>query len=266
MSGLHIRALVRKELLDLSRNIGALLPLGAVMIVALVLPFAIAIGVPAVTGQSLGDDADLVQLASRANAGTDLDPEGRVQLFLFQQFLTLFLLMPVTGGMSLAAHSVVGEKQARTLEPLLATPISTSEILLAKIVGVLVPTLTISMIGVGLFGGGLAMLAAPGVFTAMLNARTALLLLLVAPSLALLSLQAALLISSRANDPRTAQQFSVLIVLPLTGVVAAQFSGVLWLDTMTILWAGLVLLGLWALLAVVSAAVFDRESILTRWR
>jgi ABC-2 type transport system permease protein len=100
----------------------------------------------------------------------------------------------------------------------------------------------------------------------MLNLRTALLLLLVGPALALVSLQAALLISSRANDPRTAQQFSVLIVLPLTGLVAAQFSGLLWLDGRIILWGGVALLGVWALLALISTAVFDRESILTRWR
>jgi ABC-2 type transport system permease protein len=266
MNGTHIRALVRKELLDLSRNIGALLPLGVVALVALVLPFGIAIAVPALTGHALGDDADLVQLSRVASAGTTVSPEARVQLFLFQQFLMLFLLMPVTGGMSLAAHSVVGEKQTRTLEPLLATPISTFELLIAKVLGVLIPTLAISMAGVGLYAVGLALMAAPGVVGAMLNVRTALLLLLVGPALALVSLQAALLISSRANDPRTAQQFSVLIVLPLTGIVAAQFSGLLWLNGQTILWGGLSLLGVWGLLALISTAVFDRESILTRWR
>ena len=35
--------------------------------------------------------------------------------------------------MSVAAHSVIGEKQARTLEPLLATPLKTSELLAAKV-------------------------------------------------------------------------------------------------------------------------------------
>ena len=50
---------------------------------------------------------------------------ARVQLFLFQQFLMLFLLTPITGAMALAAHAIVGEKQARTLEPLLATPMTT---------------------------------------------------------------------------------------------------------------------------------------------
>ena len=56
-------------------------------------------------------------------APADLSDDARVQLFLFQQFLLVFLLMPITGAMSLASHAVIGEKQARTLEPLLATPL-----------------------------------------------------------------------------------------------------------------------------------------------
>ena len=70
-----------------------------------------------------------------------------MQWFLFQQFLMVFLLMPITGAMALAAHAIVGEKQARTLEPLLATPITTTELLIAKVLGALVPTLAISLAG-----------------------------------------------------------------------------------------------------------------------
>ena len=55
--------------------------------------------------------------------------------------------MPITGAMALAAHAIVGEKQARTLEPLLATPITTTELLVAKVLGALVPTLAISAAG-----------------------------------------------------------------------------------------------------------------------
>ena len=90
--------------------------------------------------------------------------------------------------------------------------------------------------------------------------------MLVAPAAALVSLQAAILISSRVNDARTAQQFGVLIIVPLTGVLVAQFTGSLWLSAGTLGLAGLALLVLWILLTVLSVVVFERESILTRWR
>ena len=86
---------------------------------------------------------------------------------------------PVSSGgiqpVSIAAHAVIGEKQARTLEPLLATPVSTGELLVAKMLGALLPTLVISLAGLGLYLGGIVATAAPGVASAMLSLRTAML-------------------------------------------------------------------------------------------
>ena len=62
--------------------------------------------VPALTGQSLGDDADLVKVSEVLGIGKELSESGRVQLFLLQQFLMLFLLTPITGAMALAAHAI----------------------------------------------------------------------------------------------------------------------------------------------------------------
>jgi len=104
------------------------------------------------------------------------------------------------------------------------------------------------------------------VAAAMASARTLMLVVLVAPAAALVSLQSAILISSRANDPRTAQQFGVLIIIPLAGVLVAQFTGSLWLSAAALGLLGLGLLGVWLLLTLLSVAVFDREAILTRWR
>ena len=119
---MRIRTLITKEFLDVARNRAVLLPVVLVTVMSLVLPFVIAVLMPALTGRGLGEDADLVKVSAVAGVDTDLSNDARVQLFLFQQFLMLFLLTPITGAMALAAHAIVGEKQARTLEPLLATP------------------------------------------------------------------------------------------------------------------------------------------------
>ena len=57
----------------------------------------------------------------------------------------MLVLVPVTSAMSVAAYSVVGEKQARTLEPLLATPITTFELLAGKVLGALLPAVALSV-------------------------------------------------------------------------------------------------------------------------
>jgi ABC-2 type transport system permease protein len=261
-----VAGLLRKELLDVSRNRGALAPVVLVTAIALVIPFVVTILVPQISGAGLGEDSDLVQVARIVDPQARLTADARVQLFLFQQFLLLFLLTPTTGAMAMAAHSVVGEKQARTLEPLLATPIATFELLLAKVIGALVPTLIIAMAGLALYVGGISLLALPGVVGAMTNGRTAVLVLLLAPASALVSLQAAILISSRVNDARTAQQFGVFIVIPVSVLLVAQFTGALWLSAVALTGIGIGLLILWALLAALSVRVFERETILTRWR
>jgi ABC-2 type transport system permease protein len=266
MNGRALGGLLRKELLDASRNRGALVPVVLVTAIALVVPFVVTIVVPTLIGQRLSDDTDLLRISRIVDPAGTLTLDGRVQLFFFQQFLLLFVLTPTTGAMTMAAHSVVGEKLARTLEPLLATPIATFELLLAKVLGSLVPTLVIAMTGLALYMAGVALLALPGVIDAMANMRTAILILVVAPALALLSLQAAILISSRVNDARTAQQFGVFVVIPVTALLVAQFSGALWLSAAALAAIGIGILIVWIILAAISVRVFDRETILTRWR
>jgi ABC-2 type transport system permease protein len=266
MNGRAVAGLFQKELLDVARNRGALFPVLLVTAIAVVVPFVVTILVPAFSGERLGADSDLVRISALTDPGSTLPPDARVQLFLFQQFLLLFLLTPTTGAMAMAAHSVVGEKQARTLEPLLATPVATFELLLAKVMGALVPTLGIAMAGLVLYVAGIALFAAPGVIGAMASLRTAVLVLLLAPAAALVSLQAAILISSRVNDARTAQQFGVFIVIPVSALLVAQFTGAVWLSPLALAAISAVLLIIWAALAATSVRLFDRETILTRWR
>jgi ABC-2 type transport system permease protein len=266
MNTRRVRTLMSKEFLDLRRNGAALLPVVLVTLMVLVLPFGIAVGIPLMTGHRLTEDADLVKLSGMSGSRVEMSEEGRVQLMLFQQFLMWFLLIPITGAMALAAHAVVGEKQSRTLEPLLATPITTFELLIAKVLGSLLPTLFISFAGVALYFVGVALLAEPGVAPAMVTGRAALLLLLVGPSSALVALQSAIIISSRVNDPRTAQQFGVFIIIPLSALLVAQLMGEIWLTAASLTFVGLGLLGVWVVLTLLSVALFERESILTRWR
>jgi ABC-2 type transport system permease protein len=262
----RIRVLLVKEFLDLMRNATALVPVMIVTLMSLVLPFLIVVAIPSISGQPLDRDSDLIRVSGVAGVQAALSADGQIQFFLFQQFLMLFLLTPITGAMALAAHSIVGEKQARTLEPLLASPITTVELLVAKVLGALLPTLAISSIGLALYFIGIVLFADPGVAPAMLTARTVLLVAVIGPAAALVSLQSAIVISSRVNDARTAQQFGVLIVIPLTALLVAQFTGSLWLSATALGFMGLGLLGVWVLLTVVSARLFEREAILTRWK
>jgi ABC-2 type transport system permease protein len=266
MTPRRVAALLRKEWLDLLRNPGALVPVALVAVLTVSLSLGIVFAIPWITGERFGDDHDLVRLSVEAGAPLTLTDEGRVQHFLLHQFLLLLLLTPITGAMALAAHSVVGEKIAGTLEPLLATPLGTVELLVAKVLGAMLPNAAVALVCVAAYLVGIAWLAEPGVVVAMLSARTVLIVFVVGPAATLLSLQAVMVVSSRVNDPRSAQQVGALVIMPLSGLFVAQFVWSSWLSTALLGVIGTVCLLLWVLLLFASVSLFRRETILTRWR
>ena len=264
----RMAALLVKELAELRRNRAALLPVLFLAAVTVVLPFMITILVPLAVGEPLASDQEFAHAVRRTGLPNtlNLSDEGAVQTFIFQQFMLLQLLIPVTGAMTFAGYSLIGEKQARTLEPLLATPITTAELIVAKGLGALLPSLGIMLGALAVYIAGMAALAAPGVVAAVINAHAALLVLGFGPVAALVALQVAVLVSSRVNDPRTAQQFGALLILPITGVFVMQFSGVLRLTTSVVIMIVGGLLVVWALLVLLGMSLFQREAILTRWK
>ena len=172
----RIRALLTKDLTDLRQNPGLFFPAILTGLIALLLPFVLAIGVPYFTGESLSDSSDFqvaMEMYRNEPAARALDPEGAVQAWIFQQFLVLLALTPIAASMSVAAYSVVGEKLARTLEPLLATPITTFELLSAKVLASLLPALALTAVMFGAYVLGIALLGKRGVALMMLTPQSA---------------------------------------------------------------------------------------------
>ena len=224
----RVRALLAKEIADLRLNPGVFGPAVLTAAISLLLPFFVAVIVPYATGERLSDSSDLRVAAElfRTQPWTRaLDPEGAVQAFIFQQFLILLVLSPVAASMSSAAFSIIGEKQARTLEPLLATPISTPELLGAKILGAFVPAACLTVAIFAIYIAGAALLASPGVYRALLTPASLAVVFLVGPLASLLALQMAVCVSSRVNDARSAQQIGALVILPIAGLLIAQVVG-----------------------------------------
>lgn len=262
-------ALLRKELADLRQNPSLFVPAVLTGVVSILLPFLVAIVIPALAGERLSDSSDFevaLEIYRTQPALSDLDAEGAIQAWIFQQFLILLVLTPVAGSMSVAAYSVVGEKQARTLEPLLATPITTFELLAGKVLGALVPALVLTVACFTAYVLGVALFARPGVVRALLTPASLAIIFVLGPLSALAALQLAVCVSSRVNDARSAQQIGALIILPIAGLLVLQLIGGVRLTGAVIAVLALVLVVFNAGLIRLGVALFDRESILTRWK
>jgi ABC-2 type transport system permease protein len=265
----RISAILNKEYLDLRQNPGVFLPAALTGIVSLLLPFFVAIIVPYITGERLSDSSDFeiaVEMYQSGEATPDMSAEGAIQAWIFQQFLLVLMLTPVAGSMSVAAYSVIGEKQARTLEPLLATPITTLELLVAKVLGAAIPAVALTILCFAAYVLGVVILAEPGVWRVLLRPRSMATVFLLGPLAALAALQLAVCVSSRVNDARSAQQIGALIVLPIAGLLVAQLMGSVQLTMTAIVVIATALAVFNLALTRLGIMLFDRESILTRWR
>jgi ABC-2 type transport system permease protein len=266
----RIAALARKDASELMRNPGAIVPAILMVFGALLPGFLVVIGAPMIAGRTLEESGEFADEAARAIATMPelggLSGNALIQAFLFHQFALLLLLVPVVSATALATHAVIGEKQSKALEPLLATPISTLELLAAKTLSPFVFTLLLTWVAAALYTGGILAAGEPGVWRTVLGPRTFILFLIVGPLVELATLQISVIVSSRANDPRSAQQLTSLLILPITVVFIAQLMGAFILPPSALLAgaAGLVLLN--SVLLMVGVRVFQRETILTRWR
>lgn len=266
----RISALAEKDARELIRNPGAILPPVLMVFASLFPAFLVAIGAPMIAGRTLEESGDFVEESAQA---INMMPElagltgsALIQAFLFHQFALLLLLVPVVAATSLATHAVIGEKQSKALEPILATPISTLELLIAKTLTPFVFALTLTWSAAALYVAGILAVGEPGVWRAMLGVRTFILFGIVGPLLELATLQVSVIVSSRAHDPRSAQQLTSLIILPITAVFVAQLIGAFIIGPGVLLLGSLGVTMLNVLLLWVGVRVFQRETILTRWK
>jgi len=196
-----------------------------------------------------------------------LAPREVAQAIVGRQFSTLFLLLPIFIPSVLASYAIVGEKRERTLEPVLATPIRTWELLLGKILAALIPAVAITIASAALFIAGiLAFAVTDHVRDIVVTPGWILAVLVDTPLLALIGVALIVVLSSRVNDPRTAQQISAVLIVPVLGLLFGQLAGVIVLGPALALGIGVILAIIAAGAVWAATRLFQREVILTRWR
>jgi ABC-2 type transport system permease protein len=193
-------------------------------------------------------------------------PSELAGAFTVQQFLAFFLLMPAYIPLSITTFSIIGEKQARTLEPVLAAPVRTVELLAGKAIAALVPGLLAGWLTYVAFASLASIVYGPRLLGVVTDPSWLTGVFVLGPTVGLSSVVTGVIVSSRVNDPRVAQQIGGVIIVPIIGVTLVQATGsVLVGATGYLAMAGIVLIASIVGLRI-GVALFDREAILTRWR
>lgn len=257
--------IMRKEWAEVFKNRFVLFTVAFLPIILTALPLITLAGMGSADQLSSLTTADMPANFTSLCEGLDAGDCG--QYFLVSQFMLLFMLMPLAIPVTFASYSIVGEKTTRTLEPVLATPVTTLELLTGKALAAALPGIGLTWLGFGVFLFGVRLLSTSAALTAKLGSGMWLVAVFVdGPLMAVAAVSVAVMVSSRATDPRVAEQLSMMVILPLLALFFGQISGFILLNQQVMVWMAIGLLVIDAGLLAFATQLFQREAILTRWK
>ncbi|MBT3283806.1 ABC transporter permease [Candidatus Bathyarchaeota archaeon] len=260
----------RKDFQEISRNKEVILPM-------LILPLVIGLFLPAIgmnpenVNIPGGQDAMVENMLAALPEAMQTQlmgytpPEQVMLMMLVYLFAPFFLVIPLMSSSVIAADSFAGEKERNTLEALLATPITDSELLLGKILVSFIPGMGVTIFGFILYVLTVNVLTVETFGQYILPTVPWLVLIFVlSPAISLLGIGTTVIVSSRVKGFREAQQLSALLVIPVIGLLFGQGSGYLMLGSNAMIILALFILAIDVVIFRFGLRLFQRENILSK--
>jgi ABC-type Na+ efflux pump permease subunit len=245
MNWRKIRIIAWKDILEVRQNKSVLASMIVVPLIIMVILPAVMLVVVNTTGSADAlNDPDLQMMferipASISNMFGDLnDVQMTVTMILGFLFAPMFLIMPLMLSASIAAESFAGERERKTLEALLYTSATDTELFVGKALAAFIPSVLVGIISFLIYAVVLNVGGYP-IFERIwfpLNTWYPL-VFWVSPAFAALGVGATVLISAKVQTFMGAYQASGSLVILVLGLVVGQASGLLYLSV----WVGMII-------------------------
>jgi uncharacterized membrane protein SpoIIM required for sporulation/ABC-type transport system involved in multi-copper enzyme maturation permease subunit len=175
-----------------------------------------------------------------------------------------FLLMvvgffPISFSLVIALETFVGEKERNSLEPLLATPLSDTQLYLGKTLAAMIPPLLAAYLGIAVYLIGLSIFEG---WAPSLELLALVLMLTTCQGLVMVS--GAVVVSSQTTSVRAANLLSSFIIIPMALLMQAEALIMFWANYSVLWWIVLFLLVVDAVLVRMGIHIFNRELLLGR--
>ena len=267
-----IKSITHRDLLIVIRSKGVVLPMLILPAILMVLlPGLIGYGVPLLAAQfpSELDDIQVFLDNMPGNIANELrdfsDIQQMIVIFINYIFAPFFLIMPIMVASNIAASSFAGEKERKTLEALLYTPATDTELFAGKLLSAWIPAILVSVLSFILYGITANAAAWSTMRTLFFpNLMWWILLLWVSPAAAGFGLGTMILVSSKATTYQEASQIGGIVVLPIVMLILGQVSGVLYLSPVVVLLLGAGLFAVDALILWFAIRTFRRDAVITK--
>lgn len=260
------------------KDVSVALRTRAVALPLLIVPLVLMVGIPVAIGLISGMANQMAAAETQIGELTQAMPpefasryaglndvQTGLVYFLVYLFAPMYLVLPLMASAVVAADSFAGEKERRTLEALVYTPTTDRELLLAKVLGALIPGALVSLGGFVVYtivANGVA-LSVVGMLI-LPNTLWLLLAFFVGPAAVTLGLGVTVIASARVNSFQEAYQISSLVILPVVLLVVGQAMGAILLSNWLVVLFGIVLWGADAIVLSFAAASFRRTALMAR--
>src|SRR5512136_131994 len=175
-----------------------------------------------------------------------------------------FLLMvvgffPLSFSLVIALEVFVGEKERKSLEPLLASPLSDGQLYFGKALASMIPPLAASYLGIGVYLAGLR------IFRGWQPPfELFVLVILLTTAKALVMVSGAVVISSQTTSVRAANLLASFIIIPMALLIQGESLIMFWANYPVLWWILAALIVVNILLVRMGLQLFDREELLGR--
>ncbi len=260
-----IWAIVGRDLRAIRRSKAVVLPMMLVPILLMVV-LPLVIGYAAAQASSQNNAAlgflDAVPDALAAEILAQPPQEQLLRLVLGYLLAPLFMIVPLMVSAVIAADAFAGEKERRTMETLLHLPISDRDLFLAKLLTSYIPALAVTWGGFAAFtvvANAVSWQYVDGLIVP--NQLWLVMVLWVAPAVAMVGLGVMVRVSARASTSQEANQLGGAVILPLIFLAVGQSTGLLLVDLEVSIGVGALLWLLALLLVWRGASRFARDRI-----
>jgi ABC-2 type transport system permease protein len=264
-----IFAIVRKDLMVVSKNKNVVTPIIIILVILFVLfPWVMGL-VPTFLNGMGGKMGALEGYLTHMPAGIQQELAGYtidqkvILIVLVYMFLPFFLMIPLMVASLFAADSFAGEKERKTLEALLYTPTTDRELFVAKIISGWLAAIAVALVGFLVYVINVNAAAWSQMHHIFFpNALWLLMAFWVVPALSGFGVSVMVVISSRAQGFQDANQLGGLVVLPVIALFYAQVAGALFINVSIMLMMGLIVWLLTGLLIWLGSRSFHRNRFL----
>lgn len=173
-----------------------------------------------------------------------MDIDQRVLYFIIDYvLLPFFIVLPIIVSSITASESFVGEKERKTVEWLLASPLNIQKFICGKILASFLPALLIEIMAVVVYNI-LANVIGNFLFSVSFfpSALWAMVTLLISPLISFLFIELMIFISYRSKSVRSAQSMASLLLLPILILFISQAVGIVFISFNDLVMLGIVLL------------------------